>query len=117
MVYGGRKNCSSTTYIPRIISARRKYLPALSSAVSLLSYHLFARGKRKPEGGGPEGVTERRADEEKGAMADREQDVCEGRVRNRIDVGRARASVVSVRVAVIVTDAENGARGISQLDK
>jgi hypothetical protein len=28
--YGGRKNCSSTTYMPRKISAMRKYLLALS---------------------------------------------------------------------------------------
>jgi hypothetical protein len=34
MVYGGLKNCSSTTYMPRNISVMRKYLPALSRALS-----------------------------------------------------------------------------------
>lgn len=33
--YGGRKNCSSTTYMPRNISANRKYLVALSSELSV----------------------------------------------------------------------------------
>ena len=28
--YGGLKNCSNTTYMPRIISVSRKYFPALS---------------------------------------------------------------------------------------
>lgn len=56
MVYGGRKNCSNTTYIPRAISVKRKYFPALSSEDSLLSSHLSGFGNRKPGGGGPEGV-------------------------------------------------------------
>jgi len=54
--HGGRKNCSSTTYIPRAISVKRKYLPALSNEDSLLSSHLSGFGNRKPGGGGPEGV-------------------------------------------------------------
>jgi hypothetical protein len=54
--YGGRKNCSNTTYIPRAISVKRKYLPALSNEDSLLSSHLSGLGNRKPGGGGPEGV-------------------------------------------------------------
>jgi hypothetical protein len=33
--YGGRKNCSNTTYMPRNISANRKYLVALSSELSV----------------------------------------------------------------------------------
>ncbi len=57
--HGGRKNCSSTTYIPRIISVRRKYLPALSKELSLLSSHRSFRGRRKPCGGGPAGVAAR----------------------------------------------------------
>jgi hypothetical protein len=58
--YGGLKYCSSTTYIPRAISVRRKYLPALSKADSLLSSHRSGFGNRKPAGGGPEGVAYRR---------------------------------------------------------
>jgi hypothetical protein len=54
--YGGRKNCSNTTYIPLAISVKRKYLPALSSEDSLLSSHLSGLGNRKPGGGGPDGV-------------------------------------------------------------
>jgi hypothetical protein len=54
--HGGRKNCSNTTYIPRAISVKRKYLPALSNEDSLLSSHLSGFGNRKPGGGGPEGV-------------------------------------------------------------
>jgi hypothetical protein len=54
--YGGLKNCSNTTYIPRAISVKRKYLPALSNADSLLSSHLSGLGNRNPGGGGPEGV-------------------------------------------------------------
>jgi len=63
--YGGRKNCSRTTYIPRNSSVKRKYLPALSRAFSLLSSHRSFRGNRKPAGGGPAGVAERKADVEK----------------------------------------------------
>jgi hypothetical protein len=58
--HGGLKYCSNTTYIPRIISAKRKYLPALSNDDSLLSSHLSGFGSRKPAGGGPKGVTARR---------------------------------------------------------
>lgn len=54
--YGGLKYCSNTTYIPRAISVKRKYLPALSKEDSLLSSHLSGFGNRKPGGGGPEGV-------------------------------------------------------------
>jgi|SRR5690242_15148047 len=56
--YGGLKNCSSETYMPRNISMSRKYLPALSSADSPSS-HFFWRGNRKPGGGGPAGVAAR----------------------------------------------------------
>ena len=65
--YGGRKNCSRTTYIPLNISVMRKYLPALSKELSLLSSHRSFRGNRKPAGGGPAGVAERKADVEKTA--------------------------------------------------
>lgn len=60
MVYGGRKNCSSTTYMPRAISVRRKYLPALSREDSLPSSQRSFRGSRNPWGGGPAGVAPRR---------------------------------------------------------
>jgi hypothetical protein len=63
--YGGRKNCSRTTYIPLNNSVKRKYLPALSRMFSLLSSHRSFRGNRKPAGGGPAGVAERRAEVEK----------------------------------------------------
>jgi hypothetical protein len=39
----------------------RKYFPALSSEDSLLSSHRSGLGRRKPAGGGPEGVACRRA--------------------------------------------------------
>lgn len=67
--YGGRKNCSSTTYMPRNISAIKKYLLALSRDDSSDSSHRLGRGRRKPDGGGPLGVAEREADDEKLAAA------------------------------------------------
>jgi hypothetical protein len=45
----------------------RKYLPALSSEDSFPSSHLSGLGRRKPGGGGPEGVADRRAVVEKAA--------------------------------------------------
>ena len=71
--HGGRKNCSRTTYIPRIISARRKYLLALSSELSPLSSHRRVGGKRKPEGGGPAGVAALWVDDENAAVAVRDK--------------------------------------------
>lgn len=71
--YGGRKNCSNTTYIPRIISPRRKYFPALSNADSLLSSHRSFLASLKPEGGGPAGVAARSALEEKVAAIMKEE--------------------------------------------
>ena len=59
ITYGGRKNCSRDTHIPLIISIRRKYFPALSSALSLLSSHRFGLDSLKPGGGGPAGVAAR----------------------------------------------------------
>lgn len=46
--YGGRKYCSSTTYIPRNSSAMRKYLLALSSEDSEPWSQRFGGGRRKP---------------------------------------------------------------------
>lgn len=71
MTYGGLKNCSSTTYIPRNISASRKYLLALSNEDSGFWSHLFGGGKRKPDGGGPAGVAALDPEEEKLAMGPR----------------------------------------------
>lgn len=48
-------------------------MPALSKELSLLSYHLSFRGSLKPCGGGPTGVAEREAEEEKAAVAGRGQ--------------------------------------------
>lgn len=50
MVYGGLKNCSIQTYIPRNISVMRKYFPALSSADSPWS-HAGLWPTRNPAGG------------------------------------------------------------------
>lgn len=58
-MYGGRKNCSSKRYMPRTISVKRKYLPALSREDSFPSSQRAWRGRRKPEGGGPAGVAGR----------------------------------------------------------
>lgn len=66
--YGGLKNCSSTTYMPRNNSAIRKYFPALSREDSAPSSHFFGGGRRKPGWGGPAGVAARFTEEEKFAM-------------------------------------------------
>lgn len=66
--YGGLKNCSSTTYMPRNNSAIRKYFPALSREDSVPSSHFFGGGRRKPGWGGPAGVAARFTEEEKFAM-------------------------------------------------
>jgi hypothetical protein len=50
--------------MPLNISVKRKYLPALSSELSLPSSHRSFRGNRKPAGGGPAGVAEREEDVE-----------------------------------------------------
>ena len=52
--------------MPRIISKSRKYLPALSSEDSLPSSQRSLRGRRKPAGGGPDGVAAREAEVENG---------------------------------------------------
>jgi hypothetical protein len=65
---GGRKNCSNTTYMPRSISVKRKYLPALSQVFSWSS-NRFAVGNLKPDGGGPLGVASRIALVERYAVA------------------------------------------------
>ncbi len=100
MVYGGRKNCSSTTYMPRSISVRRKYLPALSREDSLPSSQRSFRGSRKPWGGGPAGVAARR--DVLAKVADGIF-LCEARKTVRgIEVGSARASAVRERAEAMV---------------
>lgn len=95
MVYGGRKNCSSTTYMPRRISVRRKYLPALSREDSLLSSQRFIRGSRKPLGGGPAGSAARRE-----VLVKVADGIVVRAARNAVrgtEVGRTRVSIVRGR--------------------
>ena len=54
--------------MPRIISARRKYLEALSKADSLPWSQRLGEGRRKPGWGGPAGVAARDTEEEKFAV-------------------------------------------------
>lgn len=105
MVYGGRKNCSSTTYMPRSISVRRKYLPALSSEVSLPSSQRSFRGSRNPWGGGPAGVAARR--EVLVKVADGIVERVARKALKGMDVGRARASIVRERAEAMVVGVEN----------
>ena len=104
MVYGGRKNCSSTTYMPRTISARRKYLPALSREDSWPSSQRFSRGSRKPLGGGPAGVAARR--EVLVKVADGIAVRMARKVVKGLEIGRARKSAVRERAEVMAVDLE-----------
>ena len=90
--------------MPRSISVMRKYLPALSSELSLLSSQRSVRGRRKPDGGAPAGVADRRADEEKAAVAT-ETGVLYARkdVKGAEDDGRKRASAAKVLVGTMVS--------------
>lgn len=99
--YGGLKNCSSTTYIPRIISVSRKYRPALSRLLSLPWSHRTGFGRRKPAGGGPDGVAKRGADVLKAAIL--VAGIREVWCRSE-DVERARMSAVSGFVLAIMAD-------------
>ena len=107
MVYGGRKNCSSTTYMPRAISVRRKYLPALSRDDSLLSSHRSFRGSRKPWGGGPAGVAARRDVLVK--VADGIVVRVGSKAVRGIEAGRARASVARDRAEAMMLRVEENA--------
>jgi hypothetical protein len=89
--HGGLKYCSNTTYIPRIISPKRKYFPALSNEDSLPSSHLSGLFIRKPAGGGPKGVAARKPVVENDARALVE--CMKGRTGLKsLDVGRLRAT-------------------------
>lgn len=83
----------------------RKYLPALSRALSLPSSHRSFRGRRNPCGGGPAGVAHWEGDVEKVAVAvvaEGESMWVERRARMGRDDGRARASTVKARMDAIV---------------
>ena len=105
MVYGGRKNCSSTTYMPRSISVRRKYLPALSREDSLPSSQRSFRGSRKPWGGGPAGVAARR--EVLVKVADGILVRVARKAVRGMDVGRTHASIVRDRAGAMLVGIEN----------
>ena len=78
--------------MPRAISVRRKYLPALSIEDSWPSSHRFTVGRRNPCGGGPAGVAARRVEVVKVADGDVLR-AARTLVRGET-VGRARASAV-----------------------
>lgn len=85
--------------MPRIISVMRKYLPALSRELSLLSCHLSFRGRRNPGGGGPAGVAEQGGEVENAAALE----MVEGRIVREIgsalsglEVGNVRMNMVKV---------------------
>lgn len=113
MVYGGRKNCSSTTYMPRSISVRRKYLPALSRADSLPSSQRSFRGSRNPWGGGPAGVAARR--EVLVKVADGIVVRVARKAVRGMEVGRARASIVRERAEDMVVVVEDDVVAKSEL--
>ena len=106
MVYGGRKNCSSTTYMPRSISVSRKYLPALSREDSVPSSQRSFRGSRKPWGGGPAGVAARRDVLVKVADSIVVRGI--GKTVRGIEVGRARTSIVKERAEAMMVSTEEG---------
>lgn len=85
--------------MPRIISVMRKYLPALSRELSLLSCHLSFRGRRNPGGGGPAGVAEQEGEVENAAALE----MVEGRIVREIgsalsglEAGNVRMNMVKV---------------------
>ena len=91
--------------MPRTISVRRKYLPALSREVSLPSSQRSLRGSRKPWGGGPAGVAARREVLVKVADGIVVRGVRKA-VRG-IEVGRTRASAIRERADAILKGVEN----------
>lgn len=113
ITYGGRKNCSSDTYMPRNISRSKKYFPARSNAPSPSS-HRFGFGNRKPGGGGPEGVAALwRVVEKKATVAGegRRPDAnCDD--LSSVAAGRPRASIVNGFVVTIV----NGVGSLTYLE-
>lgn len=88
--------------MPRSISVRRKYLPALSREDSLLSSQRSLRARRKPCGGGPAGVARRCVEVEKVATVGVVMRAAKRLVRG-VDVGRVRTSAVRERAEVMAS--------------
>jgi hypothetical protein len=87
--------------MPLNSSIIKKYLPALSSALSLLWSHRLGVAIRNPAGGGPAGVAARMVLVENNAAVVGAIRHPEAR-RMTADAGRARTSAVSGRVEAIV---------------
>lgn len=83
--------------MPRIISVMRKYLPALSRELSLLSCHLSFRGRRNPGGGGPAGVAEQDGEDENAAALE----MVEGRNVREISTALSGLEAGNVRVYMV----------------
>lgn len=103
VTYGGRKNCSSDTYMPRNISMSKKYLPARSNAPSPSS-HFFGLGNLKPGGGGPAGVASLNALEENMAAVagDRRRADAKWDCRSMVAAGLLRTIIVNGLVLAMV---------------
>lgn len=102
--HGGRKNCSSTTYMPLKISVRRKYLLALSMVLSFSSSHLSGLLTRRPVGDTPAGVAKRGLEvENSAAVTGRACCICMREAFERTkNAGCECASASSGRVVAIV---------------
>ena len=85
--------------MPLAISVKRKYLPALSNALSLPSSHRSGRGNRNPFGGGPAGVAYRLEDVENAAE---QLNGVSREFSTAVAHGRARASATVYLVEAIV---------------
>lgn len=75
----------------------RKYLPALSRELSLLSCHLSFRGRRNPGGGGPAGVAEQDGEVENAAALE----MVEGRNVREISTALSGLEADNVRAYMI----------------
>lgn len=75
----------------------RKYLPALSRELSLLSCHLSFRGRRNPGGGGPAGVAEQEGEDENAAALE----MVEGRNVREISAALSGLEAGNVRVYMV----------------
>lgn len=72
---------------------------------------MLARGNRKPEGGGPEGVAVRWAEEENDAVAARGQSVRTEKAEcSAEETGRARESITNGVVAAMVVELKKRTR-------
>ena len=91
--------------MPRNISVRRKYFPALSIEDSLPSSQRSFRGSRKPWGGGPAGVAPRR--EALLKVADGIVVRVARKALRGAEVGRARASIIRERAEAMAVSIVN----------